>query len=160
MTYEPMIDEITGILAGSEFTDQSSILGIPGRVLDVMKNTITHFTLFKDPFAGPATRTAQLHIWWHEGLKSISQRDVGMEPTQQWLGRVSASFKRVFLADKQCLAKMTTVRSTLAHKAKQSIQSLYELNNKPETEVLRKVGWLLEKDRFTCPRVGRDACCP
>lgn len=97
MTYEPMIDEITGILAGSEFTDQSSILGIPGRVLDVMKNTITHFTLFKDPFAGPATRTAQLHVWWHEGLKSISPRDVGMEPTQQWLGRVSASFKRVVL---------------------------------------------------------------
>jgi hypothetical protein len=160
MTYKSMIDEITGILPGSEFTDQLSILSIPGRVLDVMKITITHFTLFKDPFAGPATRTAQLHVWWHESLKSISPRNIGMEPTLQWLGRVCALFKPVFLADKQCLAKMTTVRSTLAHKAKQSIQSLYELNNKPETEVLRKVGCLLEKDRFTCPRVGRDACCP
>lgn len=67
---------------------------------------------------------------------------------------------RWFFTDKQCLAKITTVRSTLAHRAKQSIQSLYELNNKPETEVSRKVGWLLEKDRFTCPRAGRDACCP
>jgi hypothetical protein len=55
-----MIDEITGIFAGSELTDQSSILGIPARVLDVMKNAITHFTLFKHPFAGRATRTAQL----------------------------------------------------------------------------------------------------
>jgi hypothetical protein len=92
-----MIDKITGILAGSEFTDQSSILSITGRVPGVMKNTITHFPLFKDPFAGPAKRTAQLHVWWHEGLKSISLRDVGMEPTQQWLGRVSASFKCMVL---------------------------------------------------------------
>jgi hypothetical protein len=57
ITYKPMIVEITGILTGSGFTNQLSILVIPGRVLDMMKNTITHFTLFKDPFAGIATQT-------------------------------------------------------------------------------------------------------
>jgi hypothetical protein len=77
-----MIDKITGIPAGSDFIIESSILGIPGRILDVMTNSIIHITLFKDLFAGLATRTAQLHVWWHEGLKSISPRDVGMEPTQ------------------------------------------------------------------------------
>jgi hypothetical protein len=50
-----MINEITEIFAGSEFTDQLSMLGIPGRILDVMKNTIIHFKLFKNPVARPAT---------------------------------------------------------------------------------------------------------
>jgi hypothetical protein len=97
ITYKPMSDEITESLPGSESTNQSSILGLPGRVLHVMKNTITDFTLFKDLFAGPATRTAQLQVWWHAGLTSICPSDVGMEPMQQWLRRVSASFKRVVL---------------------------------------------------------------
>jgi hypothetical protein len=65
-----------------------------------------------------------------------------------------------FLAHKQFLAKFTMAHSTLANRAIQRIQSLYELNNMLETEVLRKVGWLLEKDRFTCPCAGHDACCP
>ena len=52
MIYKSMIDEITEILAGGEFTDQLSILGIPGRIFDIMKNTIIHFTFFKDPFTG------------------------------------------------------------------------------------------------------------
>ena len=54
MTYEPMIEEITAIHEGSEFTNQSSILGIPDRVLDVMKNTIIYCTLFNDPLARAA----------------------------------------------------------------------------------------------------------
>jgi hypothetical protein len=93
MTYESIIHEITVILAGFEFPDEVIILGIPGMILDVMKNTITHFTLFKDPFTGPATYTVQLHIWSQKCLKSISPWDVGMEPMQQLLARVSALFK-------------------------------------------------------------------
>jgi hypothetical protein len=72
MPYEPMIDKITVILAGSEFTDQSSIFGIPDRVPHVMKNTITFFRLFKDVFTGPGTQTAQQHVWgltlWRSGI--------------------------------------------------------------------------------------------
>jgi hypothetical protein len=62
MTYKPMIDDITGILVGSEFTDQLSIHGLSGRIPDVMKNTIIHTTLFKIPFPGLATPTAQQHV--------------------------------------------------------------------------------------------------
>ena len=65
----------------------------------------------------------------------------------------------LFLIHKQCLAKITMIHTILAHQVKQSIQSVYKLNNKPEMEVLRKVGWLLEKEGFTCPYMGHDAYC-
>ena len=55
MTHKSMIDEIIGILEGSEFTNKLSMLGIPGIILDMIKNTIIHITFFNDRFSGPAT---------------------------------------------------------------------------------------------------------
>jgi hypothetical protein len=52
------------------------------------------------------------------------------------------------------------IHSTLVYKAKQSIQSLYELNNHHETVVFGNVGRLLEKKKFTCPCAGCNVCCP
>jgi hypothetical protein len=95
ITFKSIFNKITAILTGSEFTDQSSILSIPDRILGIIKNTIIYFTLFNDPFAGLAAQIAQLYIWWHKGLKRISPREVGMQPTQQWWARVRALFESI-----------------------------------------------------------------
>jgi hypothetical protein len=55
MTYELVIDKCTGILPGSDCTNQLGILGIPGKMIDKIKNSIIYSTFFKVPFAGPVT---------------------------------------------------------------------------------------------------------
>ena len=51
-------------------------------------------------------------------------------------------------------SKMTSTRSHMVSKA-QIVDALYGFRVRSPQEIRQNVAWLLEKDRFTCPREGR-----
>ena len=48
--------------------------------------------------------------------------------------------------------------SHVVHQCRQNIMRLYKLDYQTKDEVIKKVKWLLEKDRFVCRQEQQEVC--
>lgn len=99
---EPVFDDITGIEHGSEADIETRISHVGRLTLEHASMPIRNWVLFKQPFAGVGSRTAQLHALWHEAKRELAPQEPEMNPAKVWVQAVHIRVPTSdLLADKQ-----------------------------------------------------------
>jgi hypothetical protein len=77
-----------------------------------------------------------------------------MDPSSECLERPDESFTNALEAS----GKLNNIRGDMARKSKVMVQTYYNVSQLSQEDRAKKIQWLLEKDRFTCPNEHRMAC--
>jgi hypothetical protein len=59
--YEPFVDDVPGLILDAEYTAQTTLSGILAMVMARVKPIAINHTMFVNPFATNAGKTAQIH---------------------------------------------------------------------------------------------------
>jgi hypothetical protein len=84
----PLFDDITGIENGADAEIETRISHVGRLALEHASIPIRNWVLFKLPFAGVGSRTAQLHTLWHEAKRELAPQDHEMNPARLWVQAV------------------------------------------------------------------------
>jgi len=59
----PFVDDLTGLIVGTEYNAQTTLSGVPAMVMACLKPIAINYTMFVNPCATNAVKTSQIHSW-------------------------------------------------------------------------------------------------
>jgi len=101
--YEPVVDDMTGLIVGAEYNAQTTLSGVPAMVMACVKPIAIDYTMFVNPFAMNAVKTAQIHRWWYEEIARIDPAQRNSDPARAYISVVNESSQRLFSSLPLCI---------------------------------------------------------
>jgi len=94
--YEPFVDDVTGLIVGTEYNAQTTLPGVPVMVMARVKPIAINSAMFVNPFATNAVKTAQIDSWWYEEIARIDPAQRNSDPARAYISVVNELSQRLF----------------------------------------------------------------
>jgi hypothetical protein len=100
--YEPFVD-VTGLIVGTEYNTQTTLSGVPARVMAPVKPIAINYVMFVNPFATNAVKTTQIYSWWYEEIARIDPAHRNSDPQRVYISVVNEVSQRSFSSLTLCI---------------------------------------------------------
>jgi len=87
--YEPFVDDVTGLITGTEYNAQTTLSGIPAMVMVRVKPRAINYAMFPNPFAMNAVETTQIRSWWYDKFARIDPPQRNSDPPCAYISVVN-----------------------------------------------------------------------
>jgi len=101
--YEPVVEDITGLIVGAEYNAQTTISGVPVMVMARVKPIAINYVMFVNPFATKVEKTDQIHSWWYEEIASIDPAQTNSDPPCAYFSVVNELSQQLFSSLTLCI---------------------------------------------------------
>jgi len=77
--YESFVDDVTGLIVGTEYNAQTTFSDIPPMVLAQVHPIVINYAIFVNPITINVVKSPQIHSWCYEEIARIApaQRNSG-----------------------------------------------------------------------------------
>jgi len=87
--YEPIVDDVTGLIVGAGYNTQTTLSGVLAMVMARVKPIAINDAMFVNPIAMNAVNTAQIHSWWYEEIARIDPAQRNSDPPRAYMSVVN-----------------------------------------------------------------------
>ena len=101
--YEYFVDDLTGLIVGTEYNMQTSLSGIPAMVMAHAQPIAINYAMIVNPFATNAVKTAQIHSWSYEEIARIDPAQRNSNPPCAYISVVNKSSEQMFSSLMLCI---------------------------------------------------------
>jgi hypothetical protein len=101
--YDPFVVDVTGLIVGAEYNGQTTLSGVPAMVMACVKPIAINYTMFVNPFATNAVKTAQIHRWWYEEIARIDPAQRNSNPPCAYISVVNELSQILFSSLTLCI---------------------------------------------------------
>jgi len=101
--YEPLVDDVTGLIVGAGYHAQTTVSGVPAMAMARVKPIAINYAVFVNPFATNEVKTAQIHSWWYEEIASIVPAQRNSDPPRAYISVVNELSQRLFSSLTLCI---------------------------------------------------------
>jgi len=95
LQYKPFVDDVTGLIVGTEYNAQITLTNFPAMVMTGVKPLAIIYAMFVNPFATNAVKTAQIHSWWYEEIARIDTAQRDSDPPRAYMSVVNEFSQRL-----------------------------------------------------------------
>jgi len=89
--YEPLVDDVTGLIVGAEYNTQATLSGILAMPMAPEKPRALNYVMFVNPFGTNSVKAAQVHSWWYEKITMIDPAQRISDPPHDYISVVTES---------------------------------------------------------------------
>jgi len=89
--YDPIDDDVTGLIIGAEFNYETTLSGIPVMVMARGKPITINYPMLVNPFGMNAVKTAQSRSWSYEEVARIDPVQRNSDPLRAYISVVNES---------------------------------------------------------------------
>jgi len=94
--YEPIVEDVTGLIVGVEYNAKTTLPGVPAMVMAYVKSTAINYEMFVNPFATNAVKAAQINCCWYEEIARIDPAQRNSDPPRAYISVVNELSQQMF----------------------------------------------------------------
>jgi hypothetical protein len=106
---EPVVDDVTGLIVGTEYNAQTPLPGVPAMVMECVQLIAINYAMFVNPFVTNAVKTAQIHRCWYEEISRIDPAQRNSDPPRTYIAVVNELSPRLFSSLTFCIRLSQTI---------------------------------------------------
>jgi len=101
--YEPCVDDMTGLIACTDYNAQTTLSGVRVIFMARVKPIAFNYVMFVNQFDPNVVRTAQIHSCWYEEIAKIDPAQRNTDPPHAYISVVNESSQWLFSSLTLCI---------------------------------------------------------